>query len=170
MGIDVQALIEKQRAVVENLPSDVCGISLGGEHVEVRFTKLRADDWADLMAAHPPRSGSSEDQYAGFNQKSMPGGYPVASLLVGGGPVSAEQWAEIYSLVDSVSRNLMAATIYGLNIAKPMRELLALGKAGQGGTSGSPANRESRRAASKGGSQRKSRATTTQKDVSPEPL
>ena len=170
MAVDVQALIEKQRAVVENLPSRECFAVFGGERVAVQVTKLRSDAWADLVAAHSPRPGNDLDREAGFNQKSLPGGYPVGSLLFGGEPVTVEQWAEIFPLLDTITRNQLVQTIYHLNILEPVRELLALGKVGQGGTSGSPANRESRRAASKGGSQRKSRATTTQKDDSPEPL
>lgn len=169
MAVDVQALIEKQRAVVENLPSRECFAVFGGERVEVQITKLRSDAWADLIAAHPPRPGNELDREAGFNQKTLPGGYPVGSLLFGGEPVTVEQWAEIFPLLDTITRNQLVQTIYLLNILDPVRELLALGKVGQGGTSGSPANRESRRAASKGGNQRKSRATTTPKETSPEP-
>ena len=163
VGIDVQALIEKQRAVVENLPTHDCPIVFGGERVEVRLTKLHGGEWSDLVGAHPPRTANESDRFAGFDQNSLPGAYPVGSILFAGEPVDAEQWSEIYGMLDSVARNTLVMGIYKLNLLDPMNQLVALGKVGSGGLSGSPANRESRRVASKGGSQRKSRATSTTK-------
>lgn len=166
MGIDIQALIEKQRAITAKRESLACPGVVGGEYVTIELFKLRSDDWRDLVDAHPPRSDTSD---TAFNQVTLGCAYPAGSVLVGGSEVSQEQWAEIFRELELTEKETIYSILYALHVLEPMKRLVALGKAAQGGLSGSPANRESRRAASKGGSPRKSRATTTLKETSPEP-
>ena len=162
MGIDVQALIEKQRAVVAERKSQSCGVEFGGELVTVELSKLRSDEWRDLVSKHPPRKGTT-DADAGFNALTLPPAFPADSILFGDSVVTAESWESIFSLLEPGAQDEIAGIAYKLHVLDPYLKLVVLGKAALGGRSGSPVNRESRRVASKGGSQRKSRATSTTK-------
>lgn len=168
MAVDVQALIEKQRAVVAERKSAVCRVEFGGAEVTVELAKLKSDEWRDLVSHHPPRKGTT-DTDAGFNPLTLPLAYPAGSILFGGEEVTQESWESIYPLLEPSAQDEVSGIAYKLHVLDPYLRLVVLGKAASGARSGSPASRESRRAASKGGSPRKSRATTTQKDVSPEP-
>lgn len=152
VGIDIQAMLEKQRAIVAKRESLACSVEWGGEYVSVELFKLRADEWRDLIDAHPPRPDTSDTI---FNQTTMGGAYPAGSVLVGGSEVSQDEWAEIFGGLEPMSQENVYAILYALHVLEPMKRLVSLGKAAQGGTSGSPANRASRRAASRGGSRQK---------------
>lgn len=154
MAFDVHALIEKQRASLEATEPQVAEIVLGGELVDVSVTKMRGDAWETLAAEHEPRTGTT-DARIGFNAKTLPGDYPVERLLVGGEPIDAATWRSVWESLDPPSRTSVVNIMWGANVLIPMQERIALGKARSGVKSGSPANRASRRAASKGGSPRK---------------
>ena len=162
VGIDVQALIEKQRVVMAERKSQSCGVVFGGELVTVELSKLRSDEWRDLVSKHPPRKGTT-DSDAGFNPLTLPAAFPADSILFGDSVVTAESWENIFSLLEPGAQDEIAGMAYKLHVLDPYLKLVVLGKAALGGRSGSPVNRESRRVASKGGSQRKSRATSTTK-------
>lgn len=83
--------------------------------------------------------------------------------------LTQESWESIYPLLEPSAQDEVSGIAYKLHVLDPYLKLVVLGKAASGARSGLPASRESHRADSKGGSPRKSRATTTQKDVSPEP-
>lgn len=148
-------LIAKQKASVEQLPSDSVKVALGGELIEVVVTKLRPDEWDALTAANPPRAGLDADRNLGFNQDSLPKGYPVERIQVGGESVDAETWNETWRVLNSVNRKNIGVLIWGLNVYTAILEMRELGKAAAGQSSNLPANRESRRAASKGGNRPK---------------
>ena len=159
--MDIQALIAAHRAEVESAPSKDVPIPFGGESVTVTVTELRGDAWQDLTAEHPPRAGNTDDEQLGFNPKTLTEAFP--GVRVNGELVDAGTWAEMYSLMDAVSRNAIAGTIWQVHVMDKLSKFAALGKASAARQSVSPANRASRRAASKGGSQPKSRGTSTTK-------
>lgn len=153
--MSLKDLIAKQRAEVENLGSDSVKVALGGELVEVVIIKLRPDEWENLTASNPPRAGIDSDRNLGFNQDHLPKDYPPERITVAGEPVDAETWADVWSVLTSVNRKNIGTLIWGINVYSAMVELRELGKAEAGQSSSSPANRESRRAASKAGSRQK---------------
>lgn len=166
--VDVQALIEKQRAIVAVPKSLDVPVEFADSVVTVEVFKLLGDGWRLLKEAHQPRPGVSSDRDAGFNELTLMPAYPAESLRFGGESVTAEQWTDIYMMLEEPAKNLLAGAAYRLHLLDPINRLAELGKAVSGGRSGSPANRASRRAASKGGSQRKSPATTTLKETAPD--
>lgn len=155
------ALIKSQRAEIEKPHSTELEVALGGELVTVEVMRLLPDDWQALVAAHPPRKGS-KDVDVGHNRHTLAREYPVDRLRVGGLEVAREEWVEIYTVLDPENKDNVSAVMWGVNVYEAIQNLQALGKARAGLASKSPANRASRRVASKGGSPRKSRATTTQ--------
>lgn len=159
--VDVRALIAKQRAELDAAVPVLVEVELAGEVLTVGVRKLSGDDWQELVSKYPPRTGTTDDR-VGFNQKDLPGGYPIEYLTVASEPIDADTWRDMYAVLTAPGRNALVATMWGENVMEPMKRL-AEGKAMAGGSSGSPANRASRRAASKGGSPRSSRATSTTK-------
>jgi len=153
--MDLKALIAKQREALAEVKTKTLEVVLGGEAVEVVVAKVSPDEWQELASSHPPRRTNTGDHSIGYDQYALPRDYPAGRITVGGEPVDQEEWAEIYSVLEAVHRNSIGSLIWGLNVYDVMQELQRLGKAEAGRQSASPANRESRRAASKAGSRAK---------------
>jgi hypothetical protein len=155
MGIDLESLIEQQRASLENPPEVDIPVVLAGQRLTVTVMKARPDDYQALIEECPPRKGVTEDANIGYNQTLLPRQYPVERLRVAGEAVSREAWANLFSVVDVAYKTNLHTAMFQLNMMDTLTELQRLGKAEAGQSSNSPANRESRRAASKGGSREK---------------
>lgn len=153
--VDLKDLIARQRAEVEAPKTLPVNVALAGELVTVEVARLLPDDWQALVANHPPRATSKSDAKIGYDQNALPRGYPADRIKVAGEPVDQETWVELYAVLNSVNKNNVGSVIWGLNVYEALQELAELGKAAAGQRSSSPANRESRRAASKGGSRAK---------------
>ncbi|SDG21503.1 hypothetical protein [Microbacterium sp. 77mftsu3.1] len=161
--MNIQELIKKQRAELAQEKIATVDIVLGGELVTVTAVKLLPDAWQQLVASCPPRTAVPGDSNIGYDQAMLPRLYPAEHLRVQGEPVTSEEWADLWSVLESVHRNNVGTVIWGLNHYAAVKELRELGKAAAGSASSSPAPSASRPAASKAGSPRKSRATTTRK-------
>lgn len=161
--MNVQELIAKQRAELAEDKAESVDVVLGGELVAVTVKKLLPDDWQMLVAVHPPRKGATGDANVGYDQASLPRDYPATHIEVAGQPVDDATWADLWAVLDSVHRNNVGSVIWGVNYYAAIKELRELGKAAAGQASSSPAPSGSRPVASKGGSRRKSPATTTRK-------
>lgn len=151
--MDLKALIEKQRLALEQPKTASAPIVAGGEMLTVSITKIDPNDWQTLVGEHYPRKGVDSDLNVGYDQHSLPRDYPVSRIRVEDEEVDVETWQSLYDVIDSTHKNTIGSTMYGLNVLDAIRELGALGKAKA--RSGSPANRESRRAASKAGNPQK---------------
>lgn len=138
MGVDLKALIEKQRAELEVVKSDDVEVVLGGEIVTLTVEKLHPDEWDALILRNPPRPGAASDEETGYNTKGVTLGYP--RLRQDGDLLGAERIKEMYSVLDSTWRNALSIVIWGVNINNSLAELRALGKARAGRKSPSPAN------------------------------
>lgn len=161
--MSIRDLIEAQRAEIDDLETKIVPVPFGGELVDISVTQIRDDEWLDLVATHPPRSNVEADAFIGFNQKSLAGDYPSGKIRINGETIDDEQWEEIWGLMNLIGKNSVTTALYEINVFKKVQRFKALGKARVGRSSGLPANRASRRAASKGGSPRKSPATSTTK-------
>ena len=152
---DLKALIEAEKLRIEDPTKDSVTIALGGEKILVEVTKLHPNAWTELTSRHAPRSNVAGDGRLGFNQATLPSDYPVERIKIDGDPVDKDTWVQMYAVLDVAHRNSLNALMWGLNVYAAVLELAALGKAPAGRSSGSPANRGSRRAASKGASRQK---------------
>ena len=153
--VDLHALIAKQRDVLAKTKKASVDVVLAGVLVAVEVTKLHPDQWQALVVDHPPRATAAGDAVVGYDEHGLPRDYPAEKISVGGEPVDQETWQEIYAVLEGVHRNNVGNLIWGLNVYQVLQELKTLGKAAAGRRSSSPANRESRRAASKAGSRAK---------------
>jgi hypothetical protein len=158
---ELKALIAQQREVLEKPKTATVQVVLASTLVDIEVTKLMPDDWEALVAAHPVRPHVKADGNVGFDQDKLPRAYPADKIKVAGNVIDGETWREIFAVLDSTHRKTVTTIIWGQNVYEAVMELRDLGKAAAGRSSDSPANRASRRAASKAGSQRKSRATST---------
>jgi hypothetical protein len=165
--MDIQALIEKQRTILETPKSESQPVLYGGEKITVEIIELLPDDWQQLVWENPARAGIKADSNVGFNQDLLPRRYPASRVRVGGEEVDQETWATVYAGLKSAHRNIVTTLIWGVNVYDAMLELAALGKAEADRESASQGNRASRRAGSKGGNPPKSRSTSTPKATSP---
>lgn len=166
---ELKALIAEQRAVLEKPRTAEVTVAMAGRLVPVEITKLMPDDWQALVGQNPVRSNVKSDSNVGFDQDKLPRAYPADKIKVDGEPVDEETWRDMYAVLEVAHRNAVSTLMWGQNVYEAIMELRDLGKVAAGRSSGSPANRASRRAASKGGSPRKSPATTTQTATSPVP-
>jgi hypothetical protein len=165
--MDLKALIAKQRQELETPKTETLNVVLAGELVEVRITKLMPDDWQQLVATHPPRVGIDSDGNLGFDQATLPRDYLATHIQVAGEDIETETWTEMFGLLDSVHRNNIGTVVWGLNVYAAVKELRELGKARADQESASHGNRASRHAASKAGSPRPSRSTSTTTKTTP---
>lgn len=161
--MSLQDLINKQRAELAQDKTGDVEIVLGGELVQVTVTKLMPDEWQQLVAVHPPRPTATGDANIGYDQAALPRDYPADRITVAGENVDTATWQELWSVLETAHRNNVGTLMWGLNHYAAIKELRELGKAAAGQPSSSPAPSGSRPAASKAGSPRKSRATTTRK-------
>lgn len=152
---ELEELIERQRVALESPRFHEITVVVAGVRKTVRVSKLRPDDWQQLVRSCPPSPGYKPDESIGYNQDALPRAYPVERLLVDGEAVSQDLWAALFSVVDSSHKNNLHTAMWDLNVMSSLTELKELGKAEAGQSSSLPANRESRRAASKAASRQK---------------
>jgi hypothetical protein len=124
--VDVKALIKKQREKIETPVTGVLKVVLGGEKVELEFAKLAPDTWDELVSKNPPRPGVEGDAIVGYSAPAVSREYPGVKL--DGEELDAETWAETFSVLDSLHRNNVSLSIWGLNIHASIKELQDLGK------------------------------------------
>jgi hypothetical protein len=152
VDIDIDALIAEQRAEIERVKSEQVDVVAAGKIVTVVVQKLRPDEWQALVAKNAPRTAVSADANVGYNQDALPRVYPVDRIKVAGKTVTPEQWSSFFEVIEPAHKANVHTVMWGLNVFTAIKELQELGKAAAGQQSSSPANRESRRAASKAGS------------------
>jgi hypothetical protein len=97
--------------------------------VTFRFTRLDAQEWADLTARAPAREGSSADAQYGFNYHQVGKAAAVASGVEVDGettkPVPAETWQELFAIIAGSDLNRICDAIVDLNIWGSMGDFLA---------------------------------------------
>lgn len=114
--MNVTEQIAAQREHTEQHQTVDVDVQLGGEIVLVAIRELRADRWYSLIAGLPPRPGSAGDRTLGLNENALPKAYPVDSVRINGGGVSAESWAAMVDVLDVVTRQSIANAIIRANV------------------------------------------------------
>lgn len=146
--VDLDALIEKQRTEVAKDKTADVDIAIGGELVNIVVARVLPGDWQALVARFPATG-------AAYDKTKLPPAYPASKITIDGQDIDADKWAAVWGVLEVPDRELIDAIMWGLNYYDAYRELERLGKAAAVRRSASPANRGSRRAASKGGSRQK---------------
>ena len=128
--VDVKALIAKQREQLAVRKTWTVDVVCGGEKVKIGLDKIEPDAWDALVASNPPRPGVEGDAMIGYNINAVSAAYP--SPTIDGQAQSAEDWAEFFSVLESVHKNNIGTVIWGMNVNEPMQELRELGKSPAG--------------------------------------
>lgn len=129
--VDVRALIAKQREQLAVKKTWTVDVVCAGQRVTVGIDRLHPDVWDGLVEAHPPRPGVEGDATIGYDIKGVSAAYP--GVTVDGEIQSAEDWADFFSVLDSVHKNNIGTVIWGANVNEPLQELRDLGKSRAGG-------------------------------------
>lgn len=135
---DVSKLIAKAKAGLAVQSVHDLDVVIAGEKVKLGFAKASPDEWDLLVVSNPPRPGVEGDSRLGYNPKRVSVGYPNVEL--DGEVLDAEVWAELYSVIESVWRNMIELTIWGINVNDQLQVLRAVGKVLAGQESSLPAN------------------------------
>lgn len=139
MVFDLDEVIAAAKREVEKPAKQSQHVAVGGRLVSVTVVKLRSDEWENLTALHPMRQTADADA-VGWNTTSLPPAYPAVSLAVEDEPISQEKWAELFGVMNSKSRQLVVALMFGVNVFEGVMELARLGKQAAGMLSASPAS------------------------------
>lgn len=159
----LKELVAKQkREQVSVTPVGRAEVVLAGELVTFEFEKLHAKAWLDLVALHPPRSGSSTDVNIGFNVHSLAPEYPVESVRIvetepapddtpeGVEPeviehlheVTEEDYRDMFSVLDAIHIDTIATVLWSLNVLQDRLAVAAARKASKGEPSKKPSSPE----------------------------
>ena len=142
--MDIDALIARQKAALDNVKPVDQDVLLGDEAVTVRLWPLTGPAWRDLVATHPWREGAQFDQQLGYNLDGVVRDYPKVYLVVDGEPVNVtDRWADLFEVLSGADIKNLGFAVWGLNEFDPADRLVKAGKASAGGRrkkQNSPAN------------------------------
>lgn len=148
-------------------------VALGDALVKLEFTQMDGLGWVDLTNDHPRRKKSATDATLGFNAHSLSRDYPASAITYLDGANSVEvsdaQWHGIFDALSAPDVEMVAVSLWGVNVVDPQNRVNELKKALAGSSEKSqslPASSENPSAASTVASPAKSRRTnTTKKDA-----
>ena len=130
--MSLQDKIAKAKALHESVEPTDLDVEVGGELVKLTFRPIWGGEWADIVALHEPRPGSTTDAAVGYNTEAVALDYPVDAVTVDGETPSIEDWRELLSVISGVGRRNIGTVLYGLNHIEPAKRLAAAGKAFKG--------------------------------------
>lgn len=112
-------------------------ILVGDQFVTIEFSRLEPTVWIDLKATNPPRSNAPHDALFGCNPTSLAKAAAPLCSSTGIGderePITADQWSDIFTLLDAPAIEVIATFLWGLNEFEPLQRIVAAKKALRGG-------------------------------------
>lgn len=114
----------------------------------LRFRRLPAEEWADIVSHCPARIDAMVDRMYGYNvHEASREAAPASGVLIERGedgsevetPVTDEEWDELFGLLSGRDFGRLCDAIFGLNEHGPQQRLDAARKASRAG-SGSTSN------------------------------
>lgn len=136
---DVDELVAKAKARVENADPVSKFVTLGDEMVEVRYTPIRGDQWRALKAQHLPRPGSFMDQNLGYNIDEAVRGYPGFTIVRGDEVDELRRfredqkwhyiWPEIFEALEDPAIEILAQSLWETHENEPLQRMVTAGKA-----------------------------------------
>lgn len=133
--MSIKDSIAKARELIEDADIVSAPVEIGGNLHDLGFRPVLGPVWADLMATHPPRRGSTLDGNVGFNSDAVAKDYPLDKITIDGESVDAETWASVMEVLTSPGVKLVASVLWGINQKIPQDRVAELGKARAGGAS-----------------------------------
>lgn len=125
---DLDALLD---AAVERKTSDpeiaTAVVEVGGESLTFRFTEMDSREWAGHTIRALPRPNIDLDRYFGFNvTAAAESAAPYSAVLVEGDEdrkLTAEQWAKLFTVMDSAGRSSVQDAVIAVNEGAALRRL-----------------------------------------------
>lgn len=132
--MNIEELIAKQKATLDNVKPVDQDVILGEDLVTVRLWPLSGVAWRDLTAVNPPRAGSTLDQQLGYNLDGVVRSYPRV-YLVDGDDINdpSEHWPGLVDVLTGADLKNLGFAVWGLNEFDPADRLVKAGKASAGG-------------------------------------
>lgn len=149
--MNVDDLIDKAQQIASDAAPETRNVILGGEWVSVRLTKLRGDQWRDLIAQHPPRAGFM-DQNLGYNLDAVTAAYPRVAIVHDGEVDDLRRtdeegtvyvWPRIAQALEAPALETIGQALFEMHQLNPLQEMIAAGKASRGGRVTKPRSPES---------------------------
>lgn len=134
MGIDLDALIAKAAALVEEAEPELVPVVLAGRQVGVRFFPMSGADWRELAVRHPPRTDVIQDMNLGYNVDSLVAAYPNVALVDGEDVDDMirdgeSRWPSVWAVLTATGRKDVAVAIWAAHERTPERLVEEAGKA-----------------------------------------
>lgn len=123
---DFTALLEKQREIVMNRWETV-DVALAGETLQVSVGRLFGFEWLNLTDVLLPKTPA--DRNLGYDSAKLPRAYPAQRLKLNDEPTNADQWAQVWDLLEPEDRKSIGAVMWFLNVGEPDQVRASLGVA-----------------------------------------
>lgn len=98
-------------------------VVVGGEVVELVFTKLEPLKWRNIVADFPPRDGVLRDQNLGYNFDLAPSAYPASniSVVIGGesSEITDDEWGDLFAVLESPDLFAISTLMWGMHEWEP---------------------------------------------------
>lgn len=142
MSLDLDALLARAKAMVEDAEPELVPVVLAGKQIGVRFVPVSGADWRDLALKHPPRSDVARDLNVGYNIDALVADYPHV-VLVDGETVedmiredaegkSYSKWPAVWAALTANGRKDVSAALWAAHERTPERLVADAGKASPG--------------------------------------
>lgn len=129
---DIDALLE--RAESEPVPkSDLVDVTLAGELVTLRFTRLPGKQWGAITAMCPPNIAEFLDREYGYGVRNASlAAAPLSGVRVtpaGDVALTAKQWERILNTLPGHDLTKISEAVWDLNEWTPQKRIIELKKA-----------------------------------------
>lgn len=138
--MNVQERIAKAKAEIADAKTTDVDVEFGGEVTTIGYRPIPGTDWADLTAAHPARQGAVLDGNIGYNLNAVLTHFPASHVTVDGSPTTAEEYADIISVLASPHIHRASEVLFKIQQLEPAQRLLTLGKASAGAPKRKPSS------------------------------
>jgi len=122
-------LIGKARSELSDVEPVVQDVEVAGELVSLGFLPAGGAKWDELTVTHPPRKNATLDMNLGYDVAAVARAYPVDKITADGEPVTAEDWADLFTVISSPNIKNITSVLWGINHLDPAKKLTELGKA-----------------------------------------
>lgn len=149
--MNVDDLIAKAKAQLDEAEPVTKHVTLGGEMVGIRYRPLGGDKWRALTRQHLPREGSFMDQNLGYNVDESVRGFPNFEIVGEDDKVDDLKrfrddqkwhyiWPEVFETLEAPAIEILAQSLWETHEYEAQQRMIAAGKALRAGRGKKPAS------------------------------